>query len=231
MPTKLITGNIFTSNCDVIVNTVNCVGVMGAGIALECRLRYPEMHLRYIELCNQKLIQIGKLWLYKSDEKWILNFPTKRHWRLPSRVEFIDAGLRKFVEVYEEKNIHSIAFPMLGTDKGGMEIETSLNLMKKYLDPLPIEIEIYQYDPLASDDLYDKLSDFLQSNDIDYLSDITKIRKNYVEKAIEAVKTNKIKQLNQLGKVEGIGIKTLEKLFIAAQNSNFESGYKQESLL
>tara|TARA_B100000953_G_scaffold229585_1_gene191075 strand:- start:134 stop:829 length:696 start_codon:yes stop_codon:yes gene_type:complete len=231
MPTKLITGNIFTSNCDVIVNTVNCVGVMGAGIALECRLRYPEMHLRYIELCNQKLIQIGKLWIFKSDDKWILNFPTKIHWKLASHAKFIDAGLSKFVEVYEEKNIHSIAFPMLGTDKGGMEIETSLNLMKKYLDPLPIEIEIYQYDPLASDDLYDKLSDFLQSNDIDYLSDITKIRKNYINKALEAVKTNKFKQLNQLGNAEGIGIKTLEKLFIAAQNSNFESNYKQQSLL
>ena len=231
MTTKLITGNIFTTKCDVIVNTVNCVGVMGAGIALECRLRYPEMHLRYIELCNRNLIQIGKLWLYKSDEKWILNFPTKRHWRLPSRVEFIDAGLRKFVEVYEEKNIRSIAFPMLGTDKGGMKIETSLNLMKQYLDPLPIDIELYQYDELASDDLYDKLSNFLLSNDIADLCEITKIKKNYVEKAIEAVKTNKIKQLNQLGKVEGIGIKTLEKLFIAAQNSNFESGYKQESLL
>ena len=231
MTVKVITGNIFTTKCDVIVNTVNCVGVMGAGIALECRLRYPEMHLRYIELCNRNLIQIGKLWLYKSDEKWILNFPTKRHWRLPSRVEFIDAGLRKFAEVYEEKNIHSIAFPMLGADKGGMKMETSLNLMKQYLDPLPIDIELYQYDDLASDDLYDKLSNFLLSNDIADLCEITKIKKNYVEKAIEAVKTNKIKQLNQLGKVEGIGIKTLEKLFIAAQNSNFESGYKQESLL
>ncbi len=77
MGIKIINGNIFTSKCQTIVNTVNCVGVMGAGMALECRLRYPEMHEKYILLCKDKLIDIGLLWIYKSPEKWILNFPTK----------------------------------------------------------------------------------------------------------------------------------------------------------
>jgi O-acetyl-ADP-ribose deacetylase (regulator of RNase III) len=231
MPTKIITGNIFTTNCDVIVNTVNCVGVMGAGIALECRLRYPDMYVKYKSLCKRNLIQVGKLWLYKSDEKWILNFPTKRDWKFPSKAEFIHKGLQKFTEVYEQKDIQSIAFPMLGADKGGIKVETTLSLLQEYLDPLPIDIELYQYDPEASDDLFDKLAVFLLSNDVSYLSNITKIRKNYIEKAIEASKSGNIKQLNQLGRVEGIGIKTLEKLFITAQDSNFESGYKQESLI
>jgi len=231
MPTKIITGNIFTTNCDVIVNTVNCVGVMGAGIALECRLRYPEMHDKYKELCKRHLISIGKLWLYKSDKKWILNFPTKGDWKLPSRVEFIHQGLSKFVEEYEQKEIKSIAFPMLGADRGGLQVETTLALLHQYLDPLPIDIELYKYDPLAEDDLYEKLSIFLLKNDVNYLSDITKIRRNYIEKAIEAIKSGKIKQLNQLGSVEGIGIKTLEKLFIAAKESNFKGGYMQQTLL
>jgi len=231
MPTKIITGNIFTTNCDVIVNTVNCVGVMGAGIALECRLRYPDMYVKYKSLCKRNLIEVGKLWLYKSDEKWILNFPTKRDWKFPSKAEFIHKGLQKFIEVYEQKDIQSIAFPMLGADKGGIKVETTLSLLQEYLDPLPIDIELYQYDPEASDDLFDKLAVFLLSNDVSYLSNITKIRKNYIEKAIEASKSGDIKQLNQLGRVEGIGIKTLEKLFITAQDSNFESGYKQESLI
>ena len=230
MPTKIIAGNIFTTNCKVIVNTVNCVGVMGAGIALECRLRYPDMHEKYKVLCKRHLIEIGKLWLYKSDEKWILNFPTKGDWKLPSRIEFIHKGLEKFVEVYKEKEINSIAFPMLGADRGGLKVETTLALMQQYLDPLPIDIELYQYDPLAADDLYDKLSNYLLSNEVSYLCGETGIGKNYIEKAIVAVKSGDIKQLNQLGRVEGIGIKTLEKLFFTAQNSNFKSGYQQESI-
>ena len=81
MSIKIISGNIFTSKCQTIVNTINCVGVMGAGIALECRLRYPEMYKKYVELCENREISIGILWLYKSEDRWILNFPTKKHWK------------------------------------------------------------------------------------------------------------------------------------------------------
>lgn len=68
MSVQIVTGNIFTSECQTIVNTVNCVGVMGAGIALECRLRYPEMHDKYIALCTERKINIGLLWIYKSQK-------------------------------------------------------------------------------------------------------------------------------------------------------------------
>ena len=81
MSIEVITGNIFTSTCQTIVNTVNCVGVMGAGIALECRFRYPEVHKKYISLCNENKIEIGLLWVYKSPKRWVLNFPTKKHWK------------------------------------------------------------------------------------------------------------------------------------------------------
>ena len=73
---KIIKGNIFTSTANVLVNTVNCVGVMGAGIALEFRLRYPNMFLEYVALCKSHQINIGSLWLYKSEKKWI-----KDNWR------------------------------------------------------------------------------------------------------------------------------------------------------
>lgn len=85
MAIKIIKGNIFTSNCQTLVNAVNCVGVMGAGIALECRLRYFEMYNRYVALCEENKIEIGLLWIYKSPVKWILNFPTKKHWKYPSK--------------------------------------------------------------------------------------------------------------------------------------------------
>jgi len=212
-------GNIFTSNCDTVVNTVNCVGVMGAGIALECRLRYPEMYKKYKDLCHKDLIQVGKLWIYKTDKKWILNFPTKKDWKHSSKIEFIEAGLIKFVRTYKEKKIKSIAFPILGADKGGLDPEFVIQLMKKHLDPLPINIDIYQYDPYAADDLYDNFYEFITSNDIDYLSKASGLRQDYILKIVDAIKCNNIFQLNQLGSIKGIGIKTLEKLFQVAQNS------------
>lgn len=136
--------NIFNTKCQTIVNTINCVGVMGKGIALEMKNRYPLMFDKYKEYCNNGLIDIGKLWLYKdSDEKWILNFPTKKHWKNNSQYEYIEDGMKKFVETYKEKNITSIAFPMLGCSNGGLNKDIVLEIMTKHLikcDNLIIEI-------------------------------------------------------------------------------------------
>ena len=85
---------------------------MGAGIALEFRLRYPKMLKEYKGLCEQNKISIGNLWLYKSNDKSILNFPTKFHWKYPSKIEWLESGLQKFIESYENKGITSIAFPI-----------------------------------------------------------------------------------------------------------------------
>ncbi len=93
-------GNIFSSRCQTIVNTVNCVGIMGAGIALECRLRYPLMFDQYAKLCADAKLDIGQLWIYRAPERWVLNFPTKKHWRYPSKVEYLHLGLQKFMQTY-----------------------------------------------------------------------------------------------------------------------------------
>ncbi len=223
MSIKIINGNIFTSNCQTLVNTVNCVGVMGAGIALECRLRYPEMHQKYIQLCEAGQINIGLLWIYKSKDRWILNFPTKKHWKYPSKKEYLCAGLNKFVSTYHEKGIESIAFPLLGADKGGIPQEESLNIMMSYLENPSIEIEIYRYDQRAKDDLYDKTKKCLLSMDIEFISKSTGLRKDYVLKVIYAMQSPNIVQLNQLARVEGIGIKTLEKIFQFARSSGTNS--------
>jgi len=228
MSIKVITGNLFTSSCQTIVNTVNCVGVMGAGIALECRLRFPEMHENYISLCNEEKIDIGLLWVYKSPKRWILNFPTKKHWKYPSKKEYLHTGLKKFCDTYKEKGIESIAFPLLGADKGGIPQEDSLSIMRSYLDNIDIEVEIYRYDPKAKDDLFDKTKNFILSQDLLQISKETKLRKDYVEKVITGMKRPDIYQLNQLARIEGIGIKTLEKVFSFA---NSEKNYfKQQTL-
>lgn len=213
MSIEIITGNIFTSKCETIVNTVNCVGVMGAGIALECRLRYPKMHEKYINLCNEKKIDVGLLWIYKTPKRWILNFPTKNHWKYPSKREYLHAGLKKFCSTYKEKEIDSIAFPLLGADKGGIPQEESLRIMKSHLDKIDLYIEIYKYNPNAKDDIYDKVKNWMLSQDVIQISEATKLRKDYVERVVDGMNRPDIFQLNQLARVKGIGIKTLEKIF------------------
>ncbi|MEK4847602.1 macro domain-containing protein [Bacillus sp. FSL W8-0183] len=142
-----VKGNIFESPAQVLVNTVNTVGVMGKGIAKQFKDIYPEMFEQYQTFCENKDLDIGKLWIYKSNHKWVLNFPTKKHWRSPSKLEYIEAGLQKFVSTYEEKGITSISFPLLGCGNGGLDWENDVKpLMERYLRPLPIEVYIHLSD-------------------------------------------------------------------------------------
>lgn len=142
-----IEGDLFTSPADVLVNTVNTVGVMGKGIAKEFKKYYPEMFERYQEMCESGEFDIGKLFYYPGLGKSVLNFPTKKHWRSPSHVEYIERGLEKFVNEYDRLGITSIAFPQLGCGNGELDWEVQVKpLMKAYLGPLPIRIYIHLYD-------------------------------------------------------------------------------------
>lgn len=141
---RYIKGDLFSTPAQVLVNTVNLDGVMGKGIALQFKKLYPEMFKEYQFFCENKMLEIGKLWLYKSDNKWILNFPTKIHWRNPSKLEYIEKGLQKFVDTYKDKNITSIAFPKLGCGNGGLKWSDVKPIMDKYLKNLPIDIYIYE---------------------------------------------------------------------------------------
>jgi O-acetyl-ADP-ribose deacetylase (regulator of RNase III) len=137
-------GDIFQSSAKVLVNPVNTAGVMGKGLALEFKKRYTAMFQEYRTLCENGQFQVGDLWLYKSPDKWILNFPTKRHWRDKSRLEDIETGLQRFVAIYQQEAITTIAFPKLGAGLGGLDWESQVRpLMEGYLAPLPIEISIY----------------------------------------------------------------------------------------
>ena len=101
----IINGNIFNTKAQTIVNTVNCVGVMGKGIALVFKLRYPAMFDIYQDFCKQGLIGIGKLWIYKGDARdpWALNFPTKTHWKLPSEYEYIEKDSKSLLKLTKKK--------------------------------------------------------------------------------------------------------------------------------
>jgi O-acetyl-ADP-ribose deacetylase (regulator of RNase III) len=149
-----VVGDLFKSPARAIVNTVNTVGVMGKGIAKDFKTIYPEMFQQYQFFCEKKQFQVGQLWLYKTNHKWILNFPTKKDWKHPSKLEYIEAGLEKFVSTYADKGITSIAFPMLGCGNGGLNWEQEVRpIMEKYLKNLPIDIYIhlYQKDPFETE--------------------------------------------------------------------------------
>lgn len=130
---NVIIGDLFNTDCDWIVNTVNCVGVMGKGIALEFKKRYPKMFEAYKEICRQRLLFPGKLWVWEKEDKGILCFPTKAHWKYPSRLDWIEKGLIKFLDNYERLGIKSIAFPLLGCTNGGLDESDILPMMHNYL--------------------------------------------------------------------------------------------------
>ena len=121
---------------------------MGKGIALEFKRIYPEMFSRYQHFCATGQLTVGKLYLFKTDHKWVLNFPTKKGWQAPSRLEYIEAGLKKFVCRYADIEISSIAFPALGCGNGELDYGTQVRpLMENYLNDIPIPVFIYLHRP------------------------------------------------------------------------------------
>lgn len=135
--------DLFDSKMQTLTNTVNCVGVMGAGIALAFKNRYPKMFKTYKTLCNKKLLKTGLLQICKEGDKLILNFPTKEHWKNPSQMSYLESGLKKLVETYEDRGITSLAMPQLGCNNGGLDWNEVKPLMEKYLNQLNIPVEIY----------------------------------------------------------------------------------------
>ena len=143
--------DIFKSKVDAIVNTVNCVGVMGAGLAKEFKERYPKMYREYRKKCENNKLKIGKLFVFRTINRLIINFPTKIHWKNSSKLEWIEAGLKYFVKNYKKWNIASVAFPQLGTSHGKLDWNNVRPLMENYLNSLDIDVEIF----IKSDDKND----------------------------------------------------------------------------
>src|SRR5262245_9162863 len=116
-------GDIVYSPARVLVNPVNTVGAMGTGIASDFKRFYPDMFIAYRDLCQEDRLDVGQLFLWRTPHKWVLNFPTKKHWRAGSKLEYIETGLQKLASIYAAKGISSISFPMLGTGSGGLKVE------------------------------------------------------------------------------------------------------------
>jgi O-acetyl-ADP-ribose deacetylase (regulator of RNase III) len=143
-------GTLLDAKAEAVVNTVNTVGVMGKGIALMFKERFPKNYQEYLVASKSGAVQIGKMFVSATDElfgpKWVINFPTKKHWRNPSKIEWVREGLEALKEVIREKRITSIAIPPLGCGNGGLNWSNVRPLIQEYLNDLT-DVEIIIYEP------------------------------------------------------------------------------------
>lgn len=141
---RTLVGDMFKSKAQTLVNTVNCVGVMGKGIALEFRKRFPDMYEDYLKRCAAKKVRLGEPYLFRRLlPPWILNFPTKYDWRSVSRLSDIVAGLKYLEKHYKAWGITSLAVPPLGCGQGQLEWRVVGPTLYRYLSRLDIPVELY----------------------------------------------------------------------------------------
>jgi len=144
---EFTTGDILTADTEALVNTVNCVGVMGRGIALQFKNKFPENFKIYEAACDKQDVIPGRMFVFNTGEltfpRYIINFPTKRHWKGKSRIEDIESGLEDLVRVINEHNIQSIALPPLGSGLGGLDWNEVRCLIEKILSKCNTQVLVY----------------------------------------------------------------------------------------
>jgi len=141
---RIVTGNLLDSDCQTLVNTVNCVGVMGKGIALEFKKRFPAMFEDYAARCKHNEVHLGEPYLYtEQGTPWILNFPTKQHWRNPSTFEDIEKGLEFLARNCDAWGIESMAVPPLGCGNGWLDWKIMGPVLYRFFDRLPMPVDLY----------------------------------------------------------------------------------------
>lgn len=144
-------GNILDADVDAVVNTVNTVGVMGKGLALQFKRRYPENFDLYKRACDSNELEVGRMFVTETHQlsgpRLIVNFPTKQHWKANSRIEFIRDGLRDLVSIIRDRGITSIAIPPLGAGNGGLEWTRVRPIIEEALAPLE-DVDVRIFDPV-----------------------------------------------------------------------------------
>ncbi len=144
-------GNIFEEDLEALVNPVNCVGVMGAGLALQFKNRYPDNYKFYVKAWKDGQFESGDIFCHilegKGNPKFILNFPTKRHWRDPSKIEYIQEGLQTLAVSIQLNEIKSIGIPALGCGLGGLDWKDVKPLMDEHLSVFD-DVKIIVFEPI-----------------------------------------------------------------------------------
>lgn len=142
---NFVKGDILLSNDEAIINPVNIVGVMGKGLALQFKEKYPLNFKLYHNACKNNKVQIGKMYATRENNKIIINFPTKKHWRNPSKIEYINSGLDSLILLIQQNNIKSVSIPPLGCGCGGLNWDEVKQLIIQKLSILDnVIINIYE---------------------------------------------------------------------------------------
>lgn len=143
-----VRGNLLVADVDALVNTVNTVGVMGKGIALQFKNRFAANFLAYAQACKLGQVQTGRMFVTEPQElmgpRWIVNFPTKRHWRDPSRMEWVVEGLQDLRGFLLSQKVQSIAVPALGAGLGGLDWPTVRTHIEAAWGDLPVDVRVYE---------------------------------------------------------------------------------------
>ena len=206
---KFLNKTVFNSGCDGIVNTVNCLGVMGAGIALEFALRYPKMAIQYEDDCRDKKVRIGQILTYPEEDVLIINFPTKFHWKYPSQLRWIAQGLDYLRDHYKEWNIKSIAIPPLGCSNGGLDFDDVKALIVNKLRDIDLDVYIC-IDPGYPEGKEALMIDSFNQVDKEALCEQLAIKG---KARLALIESKPIDRFFKIKELENVGITTYEKLF------------------
>lgn len=217
---------VFNVNADCIVNTINCDGFMGKGLALEFALRYPELNDIYQDQCKKKQLHTGRVYVYNINGQCIINFPTKYHFKFPSKYEWIEQGLEHFISIYKELNIKSVAFPLLGAKNGELDPKIVIEMMEKYLSEIDIDVFICYSSELAGKEK--EMLDSFKSSNLYTLQTILNLRKPQLDSLLENQKL--INRFYEIINLPKIGIETYKKLFTYFYKFNPTIHYEQTRL-
>ena len=153
---KYTVGDVLSARAEALVNTVNCVGVMGRGVALQFRKAYPDNYKAYAKACRLGEVQPGRMFVFETKRldhpKYIINFPTKRHWRSKSRLADIESGLAALLEEIRRRRIQSVALPPLGSGLGGLDWSEVRLRIENALSELSTDVQIIVYEPSGPPD-------------------------------------------------------------------------------
>lgn len=158
-------GDLFEAQTEAIVNTVNTVGVMGKGIALQFKQRFPDNYIIYKKACDDKELETGQLLITESNSlffKYIINFPTKAHWRNPSKYEYIEQGIDTLIEEIQKRDIKSVALPPLGAGNGKLEWEKVKEILNDKLSNVQ-DVNFVIYEPQAHFEARDNIKKAVKS--------------------------------------------------------------------